>query len=611
MKFIIDFTKNSTDEQIKSYLFDQKITVISTFENFNKTYHVECETLPQKTDIVEYVIDDENHPIELLTYPVSPGSDFPKVEFSSTDDKDWWKLACLWNPNFENDIQSCSRRGDTAFVYIVDSGVQSSHPEFEFADIENLYSFNGDFTDYNGHGTAIASVIAGKTCSLSNPYIKSVKIFQDGVTTMQSHLVAAFDTIIKKVLETPNKLHIVNLSWSIPKNEYIESKINQLIEHGVFVTAAAGNSGIPIENVTPASMPKVFTVGSFNQHLEPCNFSDYTGPISVTTGTVNYGALSVWAPGSAILCANINGGYTYLDGTSISTGIQSAAIAYNSYAYALPDGTYPDFFYDEGELFNISSTRQGILDLSDKYSDSTNKITSFRPGSNDPDVMGNFTIGGISIQGYSGQRFGQLFPEFMHTSVNICDPLPSGFSLQGPWLLGSMTVTEEFNYQSTAVIKNTGGSNTYEVPVKIKIFPGTMPDVMDLNTFSNSIDAPVDIRLMAGCALGHPYCNGTCVGVSCGYYASGGKFPKCACSDILVKRNIVFLDTMSNGVKIYKFQYHDSDTEYVGAIAQDLLNGPFSNAVGKTKDGYYCIKYDQLGFDLMTYEEYLEKDLLF
>lgn len=43
--------------------------------------------------------------------------------------------------------------------------------------------------------------------------------------------------------------------------------------------------------------------------------------------------------------------------------------------------------------------------------------------------------------------------------------------------------------------------------------------------------------------------------------------------------------------------------EYVGVMAQDLLDSEYSSAVIKNSDGYYSVDYSQLGFNMTTYDD--------
>jgi len=74
-------------------------------------------------------------------------------------------------------------------------------------------------------------------------------------------------------------------------------------------------------------------------------------------------------------------------------------------------------------------------------------------------------------------------------------------------------------------------------------------------------------------------------------------------SDSRLKRNIVYLNTL-NGIKLYKFQYLWSSVEYVGVMAQEIME-VVPEAVRLNENGYYTVNYGMLGIKMMTYDEYL------
>ncbi len=70
-------------------------------------------------------------------------------------------------------------------------------------------------------------------------------------------------------------------------------------------------------------------------------------------------------------------------------------------------------------------------------------------------------------------------------------------------------------------------------------------------------------------------------------------------SDRRLKCNIVYLKSWQS-IRLYRFQYIWSDVEYVGVMAQDLLDS-HSYAVIKGSDGYYRVDYEALGLEMMEY----------
>ena len=384
MKYVIDFYNHVDELVINQYLIDNNITKIKQLESFGKVYLVESENEIVITDLIENLSADADQPVNLLSFTIDLVDNYTETSFDIEDEKNWWKVATINKIDFDQPTHTHKIRGTNSTVYIIDSGITVSHPEFATADIELLHTFNGNFTDNNGHGTGLSSLIVGPNCGLANPKLKVVKLFDNTQPTYQSDMLIALDVILNDYITNGKKASVVNMSWSIPKNDYVNNKIQFMINQGMFVVAAAGNSGMPIGDVTPASIPDVLTIGSFNQNLEPSSFSNYTGgsDISYTANDVNSGALDGWAPGELIWAANKNGSYGYIAGTSASAAIVAASFAYNLDMALQDNGQLQnEQVFEKHRLTyfqNLSIARNGILNLSDiKYSESLNKISTF------------------------------------------------------------------------------------------------------------------------------------------------------------------------------------------------------------------------------------------
>lgn len=417
MKYVIDFIDSMSPEEVDQYLLNNNITKVRQYANFGHVYLVEADSKPATNAQVLYVLADADHPLTLLGMDVTITDSTETTSFDIEDTKNWWKVASINNLDFDQQIHTHTIRGFESTVYILDSGIESSHPEFENANITLLHSFTGDFTDTRGHGTGLASLISGKTCGLTGSSLKIVKIFDTNQPTLQSDLLHALDAVLTDYISNGRKPSVVNLSWGIPRNDYINAKVQVLMDQGMFVVAAAGNSGVPIGDVTPASIPNVLTIGSYNQQLTPCDFSDYTGETitSLTTGEVNNGALDGWAPGEHIWVAGLNGTYGFIAGTSASAAITSGAIAYNFSKYTSDEHSTSIFtnFVDSIEYMKtwrpiagnphsytpytiIAMSKTNMLDLSDpKYSSSVNRVVSYvsGPENSHPTVRLNVTGG--------------------------------------------------------------------------------------------------------------------------------------------------------------------------------------------------------------------------
>lgn len=195
-------------------------------------------------------------------------------------------------------------------IIVVDSGINANHVEFANATIENLYKVPAfsDYSDEVMHGTFVASLIVGNTLGVNKKaVIKNVKISSASRKATLGELGAAFDAINSYHATCPEIPKIVNLSWRIPRSAYIDSKIELLVESGIMVVAAAGNTAMNIDEITPAGTPGTFTVaGSTEADDELC----------AVYGTTK--KLSLYAPGAQISGANFATTDQYMLGTGSS-----------------------------------------------------------------------------------------------------------------------------------------------------------------------------------------------------------------------------------------------------------------------------------------------------
>jgi hypothetical protein len=551
MKFLIDFKADALDADINAYLQQHGCTVLKEWNKFDKIFLVEADLMPPDADITDR-ITEENHvaikplDVTILNPYIGTHRDPAKetINIDINDNKDWWKNYSRSQPEFSEATTTIKRLGKNISVYIMDSGIEASHPEFANTNITNLYSVTpSDFNDKNGHGTAIASVIAGATCGITESKLKIVKIFDTDHATTEHEFLDALDAIISDHVD--GTYSVLNASWSIPKNAWVEHKLRVLEDEGVFIVAAAGNDGTSIEDVTPAGMIDVITVGAYNKDLLPCDFSNFTGGsmISVTGGSVNHGELDGWAPGQEIWAASLNGTYGYVAGTSIAAAIASAILASNLMIQVYDDTGFRVHGFENSKLSTAaigSNTtiffRPGLLDLADpKYQNSNSMIATLT----DRDTFAKnqapdeFTIHYRVDQAVHGTR---VIEPTLTKAIEWVVPLPDNFVLIPDGRIYGNPVASQADdpykaYECSFIRTNIDDSqetilvNIYVLPENF--VPDTLPsdDIVVISLSFPQCRGPAQ-----GCDYnGGISCNNNCLGVCCST-GSGKDSTFCNCA---------------------------------------------------------------------------------
>lgn len=554
MKFIIDFEQNATDKEIQEYVDALKGKVLQTWKNFEKVMVIETDNHPEKTAIVTEIIEDSKpsiKPLNKIQYnrelAMERIAGAPDVTFNTDGKQDWWKNCVMKEPEFEKNTKTISRKGKEIPVYVMDSGIMKDHPDFADTDIEDVYTVTpGDFSDNNGHGTAIASIISGKKCGISNAPIKNVKIFQPGGTYI-SDILSALDAIAENC--PADSWGVVNCSWVIENNQWIEDKMQSLITRGIMIVAAAGNNGKNIEDVTPAAMPDAFTVGSYSEDLVPSDFSNYTGSsaVSFTKGEQNgNGVLDIWAPGEEIYSATLDGKYNYTAGTSMAAAVASSVIAYNLSMFVDQNGDR-SIGYNNVNSPNhplsvmINYGNHDLLDLSnEKYSDTTNRIiTIYNRTEKDKfryDTMTDYIVWPLVPSKTSGIGPRVINPHNTK-SVKFINPLPENFGISSCGSLAGEitddqkpTGNDEYNLITGTVEVETDYGFTEQRNIEIYILndkyePSDLPEDHIININLSATCAAVQ----GACPIGmDTSCNDSCAAILCCYYVQKGSSCVCA-----------------------------------------------------------------------------------
>lgn len=297
-------------------------------------------------------------------------------------------------------------------LYIMDTGINFSHDEFQYSDLETvdfytLPIFNGNYRDDVGHGTAVASMAVGKNLGVAR-YAKVMNVKIGGKVNGETHAAnllevgQAIDAIIAEIANDPLKSRVVNMSWGVARSAWLDSKVQSLLDAGASVIAAAGNSGISVEDVTPAGLDTVITVGAIDKFDIPAGFNNISPSDSGLTTSTGL-SLDLFAPGDQVMVADatVSNGYVVSSGTSFSAplvagvaleiaGMNSDPVFYSSMKSIIMNTATENALLFEDDRFSENQNRLAYLITSDNlapYKQSESESVSYLGIHNEDDVI--------------------------------------------------------------------------------------------------------------------------------------------------------------------------------------------------------------------------------
>lgn len=209
--------------------------------------------------------------------------------------------------------------GEGTYAYIVDTGINDAHNDFEGRASKAFTAFPGDEEDSVGHGTHVAGTIGSATYGVSKKAtLLAVKVFQ-GSSSSTSIILEGFNWAADDIVSNGREnAAVVNLSLGGGYSASFNAAIDAASASGVVSAIAAGNSAADAANFSPASAATAITVGSIDSEWAISYFSNW--------GTV----LDIFAPGSDIESTWIGGpdATNIISGTSMATPHVAGLVLY-------------------------------------------------------------------------------------------------------------------------------------------------------------------------------------------------------------------------------------------------------------------------------------------
>lgn len=201
-----------------------------------------------------------------------------------------------------------SNRGTGVRVYVIDTGILTTHPDFGTRATIGFDAINPKTPkqDCNGHGTHVAGTIGGTKYGVAkNVTLVAVRVLDCQGSGNISGVIAGIDWVI----QDPKRgaLSIANLSLGGGPSDSLDLAINRLVvDNKVTTVIAAGNSSKDASNYSPSRVENAVIVAASNPDDSIATYSNY--------GSV----IDVFAPGTNITSDWLRNGIKTISGTSMA-----------------------------------------------------------------------------------------------------------------------------------------------------------------------------------------------------------------------------------------------------------------------------------------------------
>ena len=229
--------------------------------------------------------------------------------------------------------------GTGVTVAVVDTGIDAGHPDLAGKiTAEKNFSSEPDMVDRLGHGTHVASIIAGTGAGAGGKYqgvapaakLVIAKVFNGSGEADTSQVMAGIDWAARSGAK------IVNLSLGgdvTDGSDELSALVDQLsAETGVLFVVAAGNNGPAGHSISaPGAAASALTVGAVDRQDKLAQFSS-TGPrigdalVKPEINAPGVGVVAARAAGTS-MGAPVDDRYTAASGTSMATPHVAGAAA--------------------------------------------------------------------------------------------------------------------------------------------------------------------------------------------------------------------------------------------------------------------------------------------
>ncbi|HEY0639184.1 MAG TPA: S8 family peptidase [Pseudonocardiaceae bacterium] len=202
-----------------------------------------------------------------------------------------------------NNQYTFTSTGTGVTAYVIDTGIQPTHPEFAGRAVIGYDATGGNGIDCNGHGTHIAGIIGSATYGVAKRVrLSAVRVLNCTGSGTIAQVIAGVNWV---QANSPGPA-VANMSLGGGSSAAMNTAVNNLAASGVFVAVSGGSSGSDACNFSPSGASGAFAVSATDRNDNAASFN-------------NFGrCIKMCAPGVLITSTWLNGGSATLSGTSMA-----------------------------------------------------------------------------------------------------------------------------------------------------------------------------------------------------------------------------------------------------------------------------------------------------
>jgi subtilisin family serine protease len=267
--------------------------------------------------------------------------------------------GAIWNLQRINTHHITGMDGDYTYnqeasevdAYIIDTGILTTHQEFQGRAVWGANFADAKDTDCNGHGTHVAGTVGGHTVGIARGVtLIAVKVLDCSGSGTTAGVISGIQWAGENARKRGRK-SVANMSLGGGYSATLNRAVAAVVDAGVAFAVAAGNEDQNACNTSPASEAKAITVGAT---YFSGNYTQDTRAYFSNWGT----CVDILAPGQSIKSAWIgsNSAYNTISGTSMASP-HVCGVA------ALVSGAYPSYSAVDVKTHLLQDSTAGVIEL--------------------------------------------------------------------------------------------------------------------------------------------------------------------------------------------------------------------------------------------------------